>query len=176
MKILIVVDLQNDFTTGALGNNECALAALRSAEYIRSFREEGGLIYATLDTHYENYLETREGHDLPVPHCLKGTAGHELTPEVKAALGSDYRAVEKVTFGSKALPLYIQGDVGENTIDEFVIIGVCTDICVISNAMVLRAFFPEVPIRIISSCCAGVTPQSHETALAAMRACQMIVE
>ena len=176
MDILIAVDLQNDFITGALGNEQCAAAVENAAKYIRSFREKGGRIYATLDTHLENYLETREGKDLPVPHCIKGSRGHELTDEIKSALGEDYTPVEKNTFGSKDLPLIIKEDIGDGKIDSFILIGVCTDICVISNAMVLRAFFPEVPIRVAASCCGGVTPESHENALAAMKSCQIIVE
>ncbi|MBQ4364292.1 MAG: isochorismatase family protein, partial [Oscillospiraceae bacterium] len=127
-------------------------------------------------THQENYLDTREGSVLPVVHCVKGTKGHELDPVVAEALGSSYFPVEKNTFGSKDLPLVIADKTDISKIEEFDIIGVCTDICVISNAMILRAHFPEVPIKIISDCCAGVTPESHRNALNAMAACQFIVE
>ncbi len=176
MRVLIVVDLQNDFTTGALGNTQCAEAAVRSAEKIKEFRASGEPIFATLDTHFENYAETREGKALPVAHCIKGTWGHRLDPVVEEALGGEYTPVEKLTFGSKDLPVKIAEKIGAENIEEFQIIGVCTDICVISNAMILRAFFPEVTVRIISGCCAGVTPESHSTALDAMRACQMIID
>ena len=176
MKVLIAVDLQNDFTTGTLGNKECAAAAVNSAKLIREYIQNGDPVFATLDTHQENYLETREGSVLPVVHCVKGTKGHELDPVVAEALGSSYYPVEKNTFGSKDLPLVIADKTDVSKIEEFDIIGVCTDICVISNAMILRAHFPEVPIKIISDCCAGVTPESHRNALNAMAACQFIVE
>ena len=176
MKVLIAVDLQNDFTTGALGNKECAAAAVNSAKLIREYIQNGDPVFATLDTHQENYLDTREGSVLPVVHCVKGTEGHELDPVVAEALGSSYFSVEKNTFGSKDLPLVIADKTDVSKIEEFDIIGVCTDICVISNAMILRAHFPEVPIKIISDCCAGVTPESHRNALNAMAACQFIVE
>lgn len=176
MKVLIVVDLQNDFTTGALGNEQCAAAAAKAAEKIREFRKEGFPIFATLDTHSENYMETREGKALPVIHCVKGTPGHDLDPIVAEALGDEYIPVEKVTFGSKDLPRIICENTDADKIEEFQVIGVCTDICVISNAMILRAFFPETPIRIISDCCGGVTPDSHNNALEAMRMCQMIID
>ena len=176
MKVLIAVDLQNDFTTGTLGNKECAAAAVNSAKLIREYIQNGDPVFATLDTHQENYLETREGSVLPVVHCVKGTKGHELDSVVAEALGSSYFPVEKNTFGSKDLPLVIADKTDVSKIEEFDIIGVCTDICVISNVMILKAAYPEVPVRVIADCCAGVSPESHENALSAMKVCQVRVD
>lgn len=179
----VIVDLQNDFITGALGTAEAQAIVERAAETAAQAAAEGHPLFFTLDTHGPDYLATREGGDLPVPHCLHGTEGHALAPAVAAVAEAEDPAcpakvlVEKDTFGAKALPgkirdfLAAQG-AGDDAIEKFRIYGVCTDICVISNAMLLRAFFPEAPIEILSSCCAGVTPASHATALAALAACQ----
>ncbi len=175
MKALIVIDMQKDFTTGVLGNPETAAVVEPVVKYIKAFRKENpnGLVIATLDTHTEDYLNTQEGRKLPVPHCIKGTKGWSLEKAVQTALGENAILVEKAAFGAADLPKIIGK---RRKIEEFQVIGVCTDICVISNAMILKAAFPEVPVKIISECCAGVTPESHETALAAMRACQMEIE
>ena len=175
MKVLVVVDMQKDFTTGVLGNPETAAVVGPVAEKIRAFRESepDGLIVATLDTHTEAYMETQEGKNLPVPHCIKGTDGWQLDAAVAEALGDNARLTEKVTFGAVHLPEVIGK---EQDITEIQLIGVCTDICVISNAMILKAAFPEVPVVVYADCCAGVTPESHENALAAMRACQIITQ
>ena len=172
MKALIVIDMQKDFTTGVLGNPETAAVVKPVVKYIKAFRKENpdGLVVATLDTHTEDYLNTQEGRKLPVPHCIKGTKGWALEKTVQNALGEDAVLVEKVTFGAADLPKIIGK---RRKIEEFQVIGVCTDICVISNAMILKAAFPEVPVKIIAACCAGGTPESHATALAAMTACQM---
>jgi len=172
MKALIVIDMQNDFTTGVLGNPECAAVIKPVAERIRRFREENpdGILLATLDTHTEDYMNTQEGKKLPVPHCIKPSEGWQLVPEIKTALGTDCTLLEKVTFGAVNLP-QVLGAVP----DEIELIGVCTDICVISNAMILKAAFPEVPIKVTANCCAGVTPASHNTALEAMKMCQIEV-
>lgn len=174
MKVLIVVDMQNDFTTGVLGNPETAFVVGKVAEYIRNFRENqpDGKIIATLDTHSEDYMNTQEGRNLPVPHCIRGTDGWKLLPEIESVLGDCIR-LEKITFGAVDLPFAVGRD---EDIEEINIIGVCTDICVISNAMILKAAFPEVPVRVIADCCAGVTPESHRNALEAMKICQIIVE
>ncbi|MDE6091784.1 MAG: cysteine hydrolase [Ruminococcus sp.] len=174
MKVLIVIDMQNDFTTGVLGNPETASVVGKVAEYIKKFRETepDGKIIATLDTHDENYMNTQEGKYLPVPHCIRGTDGWKLVPETESAVGDCIR-LEKITFGAFDLPFAVGRD---EKIEEIQIIGVCTDICVISNAMIIKSAFPEVPVRIIADCCAGVTPESHKTALDAMRACQIIIE
>lgn len=173
MKVLIVIDMQNDFTTGVLGNPETAAVTDNVVRAVEEFRknEKDGQIIATLDTHFENYMDTQEGKNLPVQHCIKGTDGWKLVPEVEKALGEDCLIVEKNTFGAIDLP----DKIGKG-VEEFIIMGVCTDICVISNAMILKAAFPEIPVRIKSDCCAGVTPESHENALNAMKVCQMIIE
>ncbi|MDE6426466.1 MAG: cysteine hydrolase [Ruminococcus sp.] len=174
MKVLIVVDMQNDFTTGTLGNTETSAVVDRVADYINKFRAENpdGKIIATLDTHYENYMETQEGKNLPVPHCIRGTDGWKLIPEIDKIL-DDCIKLEKITFGAVDLPFAVGRD---EIIDEIQFIGVCTDICVISNAMIIKSAFPEVPVKVIADCCAGVTPESHRTALDAMKMCQIIIE
>ncbi len=172
MKVLIVIDMQKDFTTGALGNPETAAVVGNVAEYITKFRNENkdGKLIATLDTHNEDYMNTQEGKKLPVPHCIRGTDGWMLEDAVENALGENCIKLEKITFGAVDLPFAVGRD--EN-IEEIQLVGVCTDICVISNAMILKAAFPEVPIRIIADCCAGVTPDTHNNALEAMKMCQM---
>jgi nicotinamidase-related amidase len=175
MKVLIVIDMQNDFTTGVLGNPQTAAVTANVVKKINEFRksEKDGRIIATLDTHTEDYMNTQEGKNLPVPHCIRGSEGWKLVPEVEKALGKDCTIVEKPTFGAINLPEII-GD-GKD-IEEFWFIGVCTDICVISNAMIIKAAYPEIPVKVISNCCAGVTPESHENALNAMKVVQMTVE
>ena len=172
MKVLIVIDMQKDFTTGALGNPETAAVVGNVAEYITKFRNENkdGKLIATLDTHNEDYMNTQEGKKLAVPHCIRGTDGWMLEDAVENALGENCIKLEKITFGAVDLPFAVGRD--EN-IEEIQLVGVCTDICVISNAMILKAAFPEVPIRIIADCCAGVTPDTHNNALEAMKMCQM---
>ena len=172
MKVLVVIDMQKDLTTGALGNPETAAVVDNVAAYIEKFRKENkdAKIIATLDTHYENYMDTQEGKNLPVPHCIRGTEGWMLEDAVENALGEDCIKLEKITFGAVDIPFAVGKD---EEIEEIQMLGVCTDICVISNAMILKAAFPEVPIKIIADCCAGVTPESHNNALAAMKMCQM---
>ena len=175
MKVLVVIDMQKDFTTGVLGNPQTAAVTKPVAEKIRDFvkNEPDGLVIATMDTHTEDYLNTQEGRNLPVKHCVRGTDGWQLEPAVQEALPENAVIVEKVTFGATRLPEIIGTG---RKIEEFQMVGVCTDICVISNAMILKAAFPEVPVRVIPACCAGVTPESHDNALAAMRMCQIITE
>ena len=171
-KVLVVVDMQKDFVDGSLGTKEAVQIVPNVAEKIRAF---DGDIFVTYDTHFENYLETAEGRKLPVEHCIKGTDGWKLDKDVAAALeGKAYTPVEKLTFGSVALPGMIEKAVGG---EEFCVelIGLCTDICVVSNALLIKAAFPEVPIAVDSACCAGVTPEKHEAALETMRSCQIDV-
>ena len=169
-KFLIVVDMQKDFVDGALGTAEAVAIVPKVAEKIRTF---DGEVFATFDTHYDNYMQTAEGKHLPVPHCIKGTEGWQLDKNVARALEDRaYTAVEKNTFGSVDLPNLIaeaaQGD--EFTLE---LVGLCTDICVVSNALLLKAQFPEMPIAVDAACCAGVTPEAHEAALATMKSCQI---
>lgn len=167
---LIVVDMQKDFVDGALGTPEAVAIVPRVAEKIRRF---DGEIFVTLDTHGENYMATAEGKHLPVPHCIKGTAGWQLDKTVAAALDErGYTAVEKGTFGSVDLPQLIQAAAGEDSF-SLELVGLCTDICVVSNALLLKAHFPEAPVAVDAACCAGVTPQAHAAALATMQSCQI---
>lgn len=169
-KLLIVVDMQTDFVTGALGTKEAQAIVPMVAEKIQKAKEEGTDVIFTLDTHEENYLDTQEGKQLPVPHCIKNTEGWMLVPELRPLAGG-CMSVEKPTFGSTRLA-HIVGRAGY---DEIELIGLCTDICVISNAMILKASVPETPISVDASCCAGVTPESHANALAAMKMCQIAI-
>jgi nicotinamidase-related amidase len=171
-KILVAVDLQKDFVDGALGTKEAVAIRENAAEKIRNFNGE---IFVTFDTHGENYLSTAEGKKLPVPHCIKGTPGWELDGRIKSALeGKKYTAVEKGTFGSVELAGLIKKAAGDEPFGvEF--IGLCTDICVVSNALLVKAAFPEADISVDSSCCAGVTPHKHQAALETMRSCQIDV-
>lgn len=171
-KVLVVVDMQNDFVDGALGSGEAAAIVPAVVKKISGFEGE---IFVTYDTHFENYMKTAEGKKLPVSHCIKGTFGWELNGEVKKALANKkYTPVEKNTFGSVDLPELIKKAVGESEF-EIELIGLCTDICVVSNALVIKANFPEAPISVDSACCAGVTPEKHEAALETMRSCQIDV-
>ena len=169
-KLLIVVDMQTDFVTGALGTKEAQAIVPMVAEKIKKAKEDGTDVIFTLDTHEENYLDTQEGKHLPVPHCIKNTEGWMLIPELRPLAGG-CMSVEKPTFGSTRLA-HIVGRAGY---DEIELIGLCTDICVISNAMILKASVPETPISVDASCCAGVTPESHANALAAMKMCQIAI-
>lgn len=176
-RILVVVDMQNDFVDGVLGTPEAVSVVGNVTEKIRSCAADpDGVILVTYDTHPETYMETSEGKHLPVPHCIKGTAGWELHPAVAAALaGVAYTPVEKPTFGSVALPaLVAEAARGEDFSVELV--GLCTDICVVSNALLLKAHFPENPISVDAACCAGVTPESHRAALMTMKMCQIEVK
>ena len=169
--ILVVVDMQNDFIDGSLGTAEAVEIVEKVAEKIRTFE---GKIFYTRDTHGEDYLETREGRSLPVEHCIRGTDGWQIRPELCRGT-ADMEIVDKPTFGSSELAEKLAALDQEEKIKTVTLVGLCTDICVISNAMAIRAFLPEAEIVVDASCCAGVTPQSHERALAAMKACQVIV-
>ena len=161
---LIVIDMQNDFIDGSLGTAE---AQAMLPEAVKRIRECGEAVrIATMDTHTEDYLQTAEGRKLPVTHCVKGTPGWEIAPAVKEAL-EDCIILEKPTFGSVKLPDLIEDP------ESIELLGLCTDICVVSNALLLKAHFPEVPIRVNSRCCAGVTPEKHRAALETMASCQI---
>lgn len=173
-KVLVVIDMQNDFLTGALANEEGCKIIPQLKALIEKETAAGTMVVFTRDTHYDDYMNTQEGKLLPVPHCIKGTEGHEITPEL-AMYATAENTIDKPSFGCLELGNWIYELLGE-TPDEIVMTGVCTDICVISNAMILKATFPETPIKVIGSCCAGVTVESHETALKAMAGCQIFVE
>lgn len=206
MKILVVVDMQNDFIDGALGTPEAVEIV---PAVVKKIKEFDGLVVLTRDTHQENYMQTQEGRNLPVPHCIEGTDGWQINVEVMEAADQqaeilsesyaddddavmvtiDPSIFNKPTFGcvelgeallraNQAEPDAengIDADDTENIIESIEVIGLCTDICVISNAMLLKAFLPEVPVIVDVACCAGVTPESHMRALGAMQACQIEV-
>lgn len=171
-KVLVVVDMQNDFVDGALGTNEAVGIVENVVNKIKNF---DGKILATLDTHGNNYMETSEGKKLPVPHCIRMTNGWLLNEKVMMALSDkDYKTIEKKTFGSTKLVNEIRRIKGNDDIEiEFV--GLCTDICVVSNVLLLKAYFPEVKMTVDASCCAGVTPETHNAALVTMKSCQIDV-
>ena len=168
MKYLIVVDMQVDFITGSLGSDLATAIVPNVVEKVKGF--EGKVIF-TRDTHYADYMQTQEGTKLPVPHCIKDTAGWQICDQLLPYVET---VIDKVTFGSVELPQLIR-EFGE-PINEIELCGLCTDICVISNAMILKAAFLEVPIAVDSSCCAGVSVESHKTALDAMKAVQIDIK
>ena len=169
MNILVVVDMQNDFIDGALGTPEAVAIVPKVMVKMMNF---DGLVLATRDTHGEDYLERQEGKKLPVVHCIKGTHGWEIKDEIQQLLIS--QPIDKPTFGSEALGKVLK-DLNNDVepIDSITLVGLCTDICVISNALLIKAYLPEVPISVDAACCAGVTPERHENALKAMEMCQI---
>ena len=171
-KILLVIDMQNDFIDGALGTPEAAAIVDRVVEELGKY--PAGDVIATRDTHSENYLDTQEGRYLPVTHCVQGTPGWELNPRIAAAL-KDAAIVDKPSFGSKELAGQVAKMAQEEDLD-ITLVGLCTDICVVSNALLIKAFAPETPVRVIADCCAGVTPESHQAALETMRMCQIQIQ
>ena len=166
--ILIVVDMQNDFIDGALGTKEAVALVPKVLGKIKGFN---GKVIFTRDTHFADYLSTQEGQNLPVEHCIKDTHGWQIRAELE-----EFRtepAVDKLTFGSEELGEMLKAENEKNPINSITLIGLCTDICVISNAMIIKAFLPEVEVCVDASCCAGVTPESHNNALEAMKMCQI---
>lgn len=169
MKVLVIVDMQNDFIDGALGTKEAQAIVPKVKEKLLSWRKEGELVLFTRDTHETDYLETQEGKKLPVSHCIRGTKGWEISAELPTETD---QIVDKPTFGSLELAEYVKG---LKNLESMELVGLCTDICVISNALLLKAALPETIIRVDASCCAGVTPESHRNALEAMKMCQIEV-
>ena len=167
MKILVVVDMQNDFIDGALGTPEAVKIVPYVKEVIQNF---DGKVLFTRDTHFADYMNTQEGKNLPVKHCIQNTPGWEIHPELDALRKT--APIDKITFGSSALPEILAK---EEHVESITFLGLCTDICVISNVMITKAFFPEVPVIVDAKGCAGVTPESHKNALAAMKMCQVTV-
>ena len=168
---LIVVDMQKDFIDGALGSEEAQKIVVKVREKIEGF---GGKVIYTRDTHEEGYLQTQEGRNLPVSHCIRETQGWQISGELPAEKA--YAVVDKPTFGSVELGERLREENERETIRQVVLVGLCTDICVISNALLLKAFLPETEVVVDASCCAGVTPESHKTALQAMKSCQVTIE
>lgn len=172
-KFLLVIDMQNDFVDGALGTPEAQAIVEGVCARIREF--DGEVVF-TRDTHGEDYLSTQEGKNLPVAHCIKGTSGWELAPAVQAACDErGAKAFNKPTFGSVELAHYLFQQNAVEPIESIELIGLCTDICVVSNALLIKASLPEVLVSVRANLCAGVTPASHEAALATMRSCQVAV-
>lgn len=170
MNVLVVVDMQKDFIDGVLGTKEAVAILPKVEEKIKNF--DGEIIF-TRDTHYDNYSETQEGQKLPVPHCIKGTDGWQINESLEKLRTPRMKVFDKPTFGSVSLAEYLAAKEG---VEKVELIGLCTDICVISNAMLIKAFLPEVTIQVDASCCAGVTKESHHNALEAMKMCQIEVK
>lgn len=177
-KYLVVVDMQNDFITGSLGTKEAQGIVPLVVERIKKAKAEGWEIFCTKDTHYPDYPMTKEGQKLPVPHCMYGTDGHNIHPDVLAAM-AEYPVMEytKNTFGcinlADDIANFVRNELPAQNFAAIEIIGLCTDICVVANALLLKAFLPEASISVNASCCAGVTPELHEAALTVMRSCQI---
>lgn len=173
-RVLIVVDMQNDFITGSLGTKEAEAIVPRVIRKIRDYKARGEKVFFTRDTHFDSYLTTQEGAKLPIEHCIKSTWGWELESSISKEVESNTPVIDKVTFGSIVLAEQIKTLSEEEEI-EVELIGVCTDICVVSNALILKAYCPEMPLTVDASCCAGVTPESHRSALATLKMCQINV-
>ena len=170
---LIVVDMQKDFVDGALGSAEAVPIVPKVLEAVNGFPGE---VIFTRDTHPENYMDLQEGKFLPVPHCIRGTEGWELIPPLREYAEENNALIfDKPTFGSRELSAYLLSEYGKGNVGSVTFCGVCTDICVISNALLIKAFLPETPITVDAACCAGVTPETHENALKAMEVCQIKV-
>lgn len=166
-KVIVVIDMQNDFIDGALGTKEAQVMLPHLVAKLE--REKDALLIFTQDTHSKNYMETQEGRNLPVPHCIKPEKGWEIAPSLQPFVKKAAAVIEKPAFGSLELPKAV----AKLQPDEVELVGLCTDICVISNAMILKTAFPELPVAVDASCCAGVTPTSHDNALQAMKMCQV---
>lgn len=168
MKSIVVVDMQNDFIDGSLGTKEAQEMLPRLKDKLKKVVENGSAeLVFTMDTHGKDYLNTQEGKKLPVEHCIKGTQGWEISPELGEFVAKAKAVVEKPTFGSMELIKHLKAA------DEVELVGLCTDICVISNALLIKAAYPEMKVSVDAQCCAGVTPESHANALEAMKMCQV---
>ena len=166
-KVLIVVDIQRDFVDGSLGSPEAQAIVPKVVEKVKNF---DGEVFFTRDTHHDNYFVTLEGSKLPILHCVENTDGWQIIDELLPYIKHRYNVIDKYTFGYKGWNLIF------NTEDiEFELSGLCTDICVISNALALRMFYPNAKITVDASCCAGVTPEKHAAALEVMKSCQIDV-
>lgn len=169
-KLLIVIDMQNDFIDGALGTKEAQAIVPNVKKKIEEYKARGDGIIFTRDTHLSNYLDTNEGKHLPVKHCIQGTYGWLISDELDNGVG--YPVIDKYTFGFDG---WVHYDFEERHFEEIELVGLCTDICVVSNALILKALYPEINITVDASCCAGVTPESHRAALTTMKMCQINV-
>lgn len=170
-RLLAVVDMQNDFVTGSLGSASAQAVVQPIKELILRERAAGSELAFTLDTHGADYAETQEGKLLPVPHCIKDTAGWEVVPEL-APVCKDAKLFQKSAFGSVSLAEYVR----KGGYKQVTLCGVCTDICVVSNALLIKAFCPETVLKVVARACAGTNEQNHDAALAVMKSCQIIIE
>ncbi len=174
MKTLIVVDMQNDFVTGSLGSKEAVAILPNVKKKIDSYISAGHEVIFTRDTHEDNYLDTNEGKHLPVPHCIVGTEGWKVVDDIDVP---ECEHINKPSFGWNLWGYHVtaSGKIipRDRDFEEIEIIGVCTDICVISNALIIKAMYPEINISVDASCCAGATPETHKAALSTMRSCQI---
>ena len=175
MRFLIVVDMQNDFVSGSLGTPEAREIVPRVVRRVAEGVSRGERVIFTRDTHGADYLHTQEGRNLPVPHCIRGTEGWEIVEQLRPA-SAGQTILDKPAFGSAELGRLLAKENEREPIEKVTLIGLCTDICVISNALLVKAFLPEAEVAVDAACCAGVTPESHRTALAAMKSCQITVE
>lgn len=174
MKVLVIVDMQNDFITGALGSAEAIEARDNLCDWLRNNITKDDKVILTQDTHYDDYLDTQEGKNLPIIHCIYDSKGWMIDNKIFETIydiNPYISFVEKGTFGAINLDCYMPGF--HDKVDEIIFCGVCTDICVISNALIMKAHFPEKPISVIAKCCAGLTPEKHEAALSVMESCQI---
>ena len=173
-QLLVVVDMQVDFVTGALGTTEAKAIVENVVKKVEEAKAMGKTVVFTLDTHGENYMETQEGKYLPVAHCIRGTEGWELIPELEEMKDSrKAQCFDKPAFGSVALAEALKAMYEAGELEAVELVGLCTDICVVSNALLIKAFMPELPVSVDASCCAGVTPEKHAAALETMRSCQI---
>ena len=173
-KILIVIDMQNDFIKGTLGSPDAVAIVPNVKKRIEKALLKGERVLFTRDTHHEGYLETQEGKNLPITHCIEGTYGWQIFDELQEFVEpGDVNVINKPTFGSRTLAEYLASKNEFERFEEITLIGLCTDICVISNAMTIKSFLTEVPVKVEADCCAGATREGHETALKAMAACQI---
>ena len=168
--VLVVIDMQNDFIDGALGTKEAQAIIENVYQVIQSF--EGEVVF-TRDTHFENYADTQEGKKLPIPHCIKGTNGWQINSKLKNLIKPETKIFDKIPFGSTELTEYLKNN---KELEKVTLAGLCTDICIISNALLIKANLPEVEIEVLENCCAGVTPESHINALNAMKMFQISVK
>ena len=169
-KLLIVVDMQNDFITGTLGSPQARRILPYVKAKIESYKKKGDIVIFTRDTHHDNYLETQEGKFLPVPHCIMGTEGRLIASELDV-VGCEI--FDKPSFGSLTLAQEVADRVTADKVDEIELCGLCTDICVVSNALILKAQLPETTITVDAQSCAGVTDESHKAALLTMKMCHV---
>ncbi|MGB8454569.1 MAG: isochorismatase family cysteine hydrolase [Anaerocolumna sp.] len=172
-KLLVVVDMQNDFIDGTLGTKEAVCIIDNVVNKIKDYKKNGNTIIFTMDTHKENYPETQEGKNLPVKHCIANTKGWEINKKIQDTVSlKNHKIYKKITFGSSELAKDLLNGIYDK-MTHIELVGICTDICVISNAMLFKTLLPEVPVWVDAACCAGVTPDSHRNALEAMKMCQI---